>query len=243
MSLVLKLNCRNSRKRQAPDQGAKFGDLKTPEQIARYLNINKFTVYRLVTEKKIPAFKVGNQWRFKQEMIDAWVMAKSNMRNKKSIVAIKGFATIASGRFIIALHFMGGSMAEQTVRGSCLCKSVRYEVSTPFARFGHCYCSRCRKATGGVRSTNIAVPIAQFRWTQGEELVKRFDLPEAKSFARQICSNCNCPVPHASRDGQRAIVPAGTLDDVPPGKPAAHGHWSSRVSWVEINESNLPCTD
>jgi two-component system, probable response regulator PhcQ len=63
---------------------AKFGDLQTPEQIARYLNVNKFTVYRLVTEKKIPAFKVGNQWRFKQEMIDAWMMAKSNMRKKKS---------------------------------------------------------------------------------------------------------------------------------------------------------------
>jgi two-component system, probable response regulator PhcQ len=68
----------------AADQSAKFGDLQTPEQIARYLNINKFTVYRLVTEKKIPAFKVGNQWRFKQEMIDAWMMAKSNMRKKKS---------------------------------------------------------------------------------------------------------------------------------------------------------------
>ena len=49
-------------------------------------------------------------------------------------------------------------MAEQTLHGSCLCRSVRYEVSTPFTRFGHCYCSRCRKATGGVRSTNIAVP-------------------------------------------------------------------------------------
>ena len=68
----------------AADRGAKFGDLQTPEQIARYLNVNKFTVYRLVTEKKIPAFKVGNQWRFKQEMIDAWMMAKSNMRKKKS---------------------------------------------------------------------------------------------------------------------------------------------------------------
>ena len=44
-------------------------------------------------------------------------------------------------------------MAEQTLHGSCLCKSVRYEVSTPFARFGHCYCSRCRKATGGVDCT------------------------------------------------------------------------------------------
>ena len=68
----------------AADRGAKFGELQTPEQIARYLNVNKFTVYRLVTEKKIPAFKVGNQWRFKQEMIDAWMMAKSNMRKKKS---------------------------------------------------------------------------------------------------------------------------------------------------------------
>ena len=110
-------------------------------------------------------------------------------------------------------------MAEQTLKGSCLCKSVRYEVTTPFMRFGHCYCSRCRKATGGVRSTNIAVPIAQFRWTQGENLIKRFDLPEAKSFARQICSHCNCPIPHASRDGTRVIVPSGTLDDLPPGKP------------------------
>ncbi|MBI4525244.1 MAG: response regulator [Deltaproteobacteria bacterium] len=71
-------------KTPAADRGARFGDLQTPEEIARYLNVNKFTVYRLVTEKKIPAFKVGNQWRFKQEMIDAWLMARSNMGKKKS---------------------------------------------------------------------------------------------------------------------------------------------------------------
>ncbi|HXG50067.1 MAG TPA: GFA family protein [candidate division Zixibacteria bacterium] len=134
-------------------------------------------------------------------------------------------------------------MAEEILRGSCLCGSVRYEVSPPFLRFGHCYCSRCRKATGGVRSTNIAVAPAQFRWTQGPELVRRFDLPQARSFARQVCGSCYCPVPHVSRDGQRVIVPSGTLDDVPPGKPSVHGHWSSRVSWVEIDESNLPRTD
>ena len=134
-------------------------------------------------------------------------------------------------------------MSGQALRGSCLCKSVRYEVRPPFLRFGHCYCSRCRKATGGVRATNIAVAADQFRWTQGDELIRRYDLPEAKSFARQICSNCNCPVPHRSRDGARVIVPAGTLDDDPGAKPATHGHWSSRVSWAEIDESNLPCSD
>ena len=68
---------------QVSDRGTQLGDLQTPEQIARYLHVNKFTVYRLVTEKKIPAFKVGNQWRFKQEMIDAWLMGKSNVRKKE----------------------------------------------------------------------------------------------------------------------------------------------------------------
>jgi two-component system, probable response regulator PhcQ len=66
------------------DPSAEFGDLQTPEEVARYLNVNKFTVYRLITQKKIPAFKVGNQWRFKQAMIDAWLTARSNARKKKS---------------------------------------------------------------------------------------------------------------------------------------------------------------
>ena len=54
--------------------------LLTAEQVASYLKIDKFTVYRLVTQKKIPAFKVGNQWRFKKKMIDAWLMKNSNVR-------------------------------------------------------------------------------------------------------------------------------------------------------------------
>jgi excisionase family DNA binding protein len=52
--------------------------------VARYLAVDKFTVYRLITQKKIPAFKVGNQWRFKQEMVDAWLVAKANIKKPKS---------------------------------------------------------------------------------------------------------------------------------------------------------------
>jgi two-component system, probable response regulator PhcQ len=68
--------------RTIADRRIESGDLQTPEQVARYLNVTKFTLYRLVTQKKIPAFKVGNQWRFKQEMIDAWLMGKSTIRKK-----------------------------------------------------------------------------------------------------------------------------------------------------------------
>lgn len=58
--------------------------LLTTEQVAHYLKVDKFTVYRLVAQRKIPAFKVGNQWRFKRNMIDAWLMRNSNIRRKKA---------------------------------------------------------------------------------------------------------------------------------------------------------------
>jgi excisionase family DNA binding protein len=54
-------------------------NLLTAEQVAHYLRVDKFTVYRLVSQKKIPAFKVGSQWRFKRRMIDAWLLKNSNL--------------------------------------------------------------------------------------------------------------------------------------------------------------------
>jgi excisionase family DNA binding protein len=48
--------------------------LLTVEELARYLSVNRFTVYRLVAQKEIPAFKVGGQWRFKKETIEDWLM-------------------------------------------------------------------------------------------------------------------------------------------------------------------------
>jgi excisionase family DNA binding protein len=54
-------------------------DLLTTEQVARYLKVDKLTIYRLVAQRKLPAFKVGNQWRFKREMIDSWLTRNMNM--------------------------------------------------------------------------------------------------------------------------------------------------------------------
>jgi excisionase family DNA binding protein len=53
-------------------------NLLTVEQIAEYLCVDKFTIYRLVAQKKIPAFRVGSQWRFKKSAIEDWLMRNSN---------------------------------------------------------------------------------------------------------------------------------------------------------------------
>ena len=59
-------------------------ELITPQEVADYLNVGKFTVYRLLAQKQLPAFKVGNQWRFKKKMIEAWLRKNSNVQKKRS---------------------------------------------------------------------------------------------------------------------------------------------------------------
>ncbi len=59
-------------------------ELLTPEEVANYLNVGKFTVYRLLAQKQLPAFKVGNQWRFKRKMIEAWLTKNSNLQKKRA---------------------------------------------------------------------------------------------------------------------------------------------------------------
>src|SRR6202034_265236 len=48
-----------------------------------------------------------------------------------------------------------GVMAESTVKGSCLCGAVKYEVTGEPKRFYHCHCSRCRKVTGTGHASNM----------------------------------------------------------------------------------------
>ena len=59
-------------------------EILTLEEVAGYLKIDRITVYRLLAQKQLPAFKVGNQWRFKRKMIEAWLMKNSNIQKKRS---------------------------------------------------------------------------------------------------------------------------------------------------------------
>jgi excisionase family DNA binding protein len=51
----------------------------TTKEVARYLRVDQYTIYRLVTQKKIPAFKIGNQWRFKRSLLERWLKTKLNV--------------------------------------------------------------------------------------------------------------------------------------------------------------------
>ena len=116
-------------------------------------------------------------------------------------------------------------------RGSCLCGDVAFEVEGPFDRFLNCHCSRCRKASGTAHSCEVIVQASALRWLRGEASVARFDLALTRSFATAFCKRCGGPMPHLTRSGREAIIPAGGFDQPLGTAPDRHAHWSSRADW------------
>ena len=45
----------------------------TVDEVAKRFGVNVTTVYRLVQRGKLPAFKVGSQWRFRKSRLEEWV--------------------------------------------------------------------------------------------------------------------------------------------------------------------------
>lgn len=56
-------------------------EVLTIREVADYLKVNEKTVYGLAQKHRIPAFKVGGQWRFRREDIEAWIQAQTGAAN------------------------------------------------------------------------------------------------------------------------------------------------------------------
>ncbi len=55
-------------------------------QASEYLGVSPDTLYKYVSEERIPAFKLGNRWKFKKTILDSWMERKSSVgegREKK----------------------------------------------------------------------------------------------------------------------------------------------------------------
>jgi len=57
----------------AKQQRTQPSTLMTVKDVATYLSVTERTVYRLVKDHRLPAYKVGGQWRFKADMIESWM--------------------------------------------------------------------------------------------------------------------------------------------------------------------------
>jgi excisionase family DNA binding protein len=48
-------------------------EILTLEEVARYLRLTPQTIYKWAQERRIPAVKLGKEWRFRRSVIDRWL--------------------------------------------------------------------------------------------------------------------------------------------------------------------------
>jgi excisionase family DNA binding protein len=56
---------------------SKNKEILTAKEVAEYLSIHPLTVHKYAREGKIPAFKIGTDWRFHKKHIERWIKEKS----------------------------------------------------------------------------------------------------------------------------------------------------------------------
>ncbi|NNL64322.1 MAG: GFA family protein [Woeseiaceae bacterium] len=123
-------------------------------------------------------------------------------------------------------------MSDVHLSGSCLCGSVQYEIAGQDTRFYHCHCERCRKASGAGHASNIILmQAASVTWIAGEDLLRRYKVPEARRFATVFCRECGSPMPRVSAERGVVVIPAGSLDVDPGIRPEARIFDGSRAAW------------
>lgn len=126
-----------------------------------------------------------------------------------------------------------------SIKGSCLCGAICYEVEGELTQAGSCHCSMCRKSHGAAFGTYAAVPEGGFSWTRGEDLVRVYE--SSPQGGRAFCRRCGSTL-GAVEKGVLRWITLGTVDGDPGIRPQAHIFVASKASWDDIND-DLPQFD
>lgn len=73
----------------------------TTEEVLAYLQVNLRTVYRLIDAGKLPAVRVGRQWRFRRRDVDAWLDGQRQEAPSAAAVAAPVPDVSPKGRILV----------------------------------------------------------------------------------------------------------------------------------------------
>ncbi len=61
-------------------------------EASQYLGVSRETLYKYVWEERIPAFKLGNRWKFKKTVLDRWMEKQSTEHDRRPRRRAQGLA-------------------------------------------------------------------------------------------------------------------------------------------------------
>ncbi len=81
----------------------------TTDEVLAYLQVNLRTVYRLIDAGKLPAVRVGRQWRFRRADIDAWLDQRPPAAGRPGPVPVPHPPPAGPGRRVLVVDPDGAS--------------------------------------------------------------------------------------------------------------------------------------
>ncbi|HLB18629.1 MAG TPA: GFA family protein [Gaiellaceae bacterium] len=125
-----------------------------------------------------------------------------------------------------------------SLRGSCLCGGVKFEVDELPATLRYCHCESCKKLSGGAATANGRVPSSSIRILEGEDLLQTFR-PEGGS-AKTFCRTCGSNLFGGGwPDSETASVRATAIDDPFDARPSVHIFVRSLAAWETLPDDGL----
>ena len=120
-----------------------------------------------------------------------------------------------------------------SLRGSCLCGGVRFEVTEPFTAVSQCHCTSCKRISGGTGTVSGRARSDAIRVLAGEELLTRYQPDEGS--AKTFCSVCGSNLFGGGwPETESASVRLSAIDDPFDRKPEAHIFVRSVAAWETL---------
>jgi hypothetical protein len=125
-----------------------------------------------------------------------------------------------------------------TLRGSCQCGGVRFEIPDEFIGAGFCHCATCKKLSGGGATANARVRTDDVRVVEGRELLRTYQPREGT--AKTFCSVCGSNLfGFGWPESEFTSVRLPAIDDQFEQRPQVHGYVRSLAPWETLPEDGL----
>jgi hypothetical protein len=125
-----------------------------------------------------------------------------------------------------------------TLRGSCLCGGVEFEVAQAPETLRYCHCESCKKLSGSIGTVNGRVPSNAIRILAGKELLQTFQ--PAEGSAKTFCRTCGSNLFGGGwPESETTSVRASALDDPFDARPSAHLYVRSVAPWETLPDDGL----
>lgn len=117
------------------------------------------------------------------------------------------------------------------LKGSCLCRGIKFEFQDLPGKVFTCHCSLCRKSSGTAFATQAFGKRSTLKFLQGRELLQEYHTPGG---VRAFCSKCGSRLMNYARGASDYLsVAVSAIDGEYPGRPVAHAFVGSKAKWHE----------